>query len=210
MTAKLFLSEKALQMTTDAIAIAGKSGYLRENGSGKTAPGCAGHRDRRARSMVRCWEASANPCAARTVLRICTKSRGRLMDLAAHPQAVFVVTAQISLTRQARRTASAASGQSQTARGELPAPGPGLVLWRVIERVTVEKQLLKTGASFLRTDGQKRRLQLHGQRRRGRAVSSRRSRALLRPSWWRFTPRLRFLTEVGRGRDRFYVRAARV
>jgi len=32
MTAKLFLSENALQMTTDAIAIAGKSGYLRENG----------------------------------------------------------------------------------------------------------------------------------------------------------------------------------
>jgi len=32
MTAKLFLSESALQMTTDAIAIAGKSGYLRENG----------------------------------------------------------------------------------------------------------------------------------------------------------------------------------
>jgi butyryl-CoA dehydrogenase len=32
MTAKLFLSEAALQMTTDAIAIAGKAGYLRENG----------------------------------------------------------------------------------------------------------------------------------------------------------------------------------
>ena len=32
MTAKLFLSERALQMTTDAIAIAGKAGYLRENG----------------------------------------------------------------------------------------------------------------------------------------------------------------------------------
>jgi len=32
MTAKFFLSEHALQMTTDAIAIAGKSGYLRENG----------------------------------------------------------------------------------------------------------------------------------------------------------------------------------
>ncbi len=32
MTAKLFLSEQALQMTTDAIAIAGKAGYLRENG----------------------------------------------------------------------------------------------------------------------------------------------------------------------------------
>ena len=32
MTAKLFLSENALQMTTDAIAIAGKAGYLRENG----------------------------------------------------------------------------------------------------------------------------------------------------------------------------------
>ena len=32
MTAKLFLSESALQMTTDAIAIAGKAGYLRENG----------------------------------------------------------------------------------------------------------------------------------------------------------------------------------
>ncbi len=32
MTAKLFLSEHALQMTTDAIAIAGKAGYLRENG----------------------------------------------------------------------------------------------------------------------------------------------------------------------------------
>jgi alkylation response protein AidB-like acyl-CoA dehydrogenase len=32
MTAKLFLSETALQMTTDAIAIAGTAGYLRENG----------------------------------------------------------------------------------------------------------------------------------------------------------------------------------
>ena len=32
MTAKLFLSEQALQMTTDAIAIAGTAGYLRENG----------------------------------------------------------------------------------------------------------------------------------------------------------------------------------
>jgi alkylation response protein AidB-like acyl-CoA dehydrogenase len=32
MTAKLFLSESALQMTTDAIAIAGTAGYLRENG----------------------------------------------------------------------------------------------------------------------------------------------------------------------------------
>ncbi len=32
MTAKLFLSESALQMTTEAIAIAGKAGYLRENG----------------------------------------------------------------------------------------------------------------------------------------------------------------------------------
>ena len=32
MTAKFFLSENALQMTTDAIAIAGKAGYLRENG----------------------------------------------------------------------------------------------------------------------------------------------------------------------------------
>ncbi len=32
MTAKLFLSESALQMTTDAIAIAGTAGYLRETG----------------------------------------------------------------------------------------------------------------------------------------------------------------------------------
>jgi alkylation response protein AidB-like acyl-CoA dehydrogenase len=32
MTAKLFLSENALSMTTDAIAIAGTLGYLRENG----------------------------------------------------------------------------------------------------------------------------------------------------------------------------------
>jgi alkylation response protein AidB-like acyl-CoA dehydrogenase len=32
MTAKLFLSEQALQMTTDSIAIAGTAGYLRENG----------------------------------------------------------------------------------------------------------------------------------------------------------------------------------
>ncbi len=32
MTAKLFLSETALQMTTEAIAIAGTAGYLRENG----------------------------------------------------------------------------------------------------------------------------------------------------------------------------------
>jgi alkylation response protein AidB-like acyl-CoA dehydrogenase len=32
MSAKLFLSEAALQMTTDAIAIAGTAGYLRETG----------------------------------------------------------------------------------------------------------------------------------------------------------------------------------
>ena len=62
-----------------------------------------------------------------------------LMDLAAHPQAVFV-TATISLTG-ARGGLLGGLGPSKTASGELPAPAPGLVLWRVIERVAVEKQL---------------------------------------------------------------------
>lgn len=61
------------------------------------------------------------------------------MDLAAHPQAVFV-TAQIDLIG-GRGGLLGGRGPSQTASGELPAPAPGLVLWRVIERVAVEKQL---------------------------------------------------------------------
>jgi len=61
------------------------------------------------------------------------------MDLAAHPQAVFV-TAQIDLTG-GRGGFLGGRGRSQTASGALPAPGSGLVLWRVIERVSVEKQL---------------------------------------------------------------------
>jgi hypothetical protein len=61
------------------------------------------------------------------------------MDLAAHPQAVFV-TAQIDLTG-GRGGFLGGRGRSQTASGALPVPGPGLVLWRVIERVSVEKQL---------------------------------------------------------------------
>ena len=61
------------------------------------------------------------------------------MDIAAHPQAVFV-TAQISLTGK-RGSLLGGLGPSQTASGTLPAPEPGLVLWRVIERVSVEKQL---------------------------------------------------------------------
>ena len=61
------------------------------------------------------------------------------MDLAAHPQAVFV-SATIDLTGK-RGPLLGGRGPSQTASGELPAPGPGLVLWRVLERVAVEKQL---------------------------------------------------------------------
>ena len=63
------------------------------------------------------------------------------MDLAAHPQAVFV-TATINLTG-GRGSLLGGRAPSKTASGELPAPAPGLVLWRVIERVTVEKQLEK-------------------------------------------------------------------
>ena len=61
------------------------------------------------------------------------------MDIAAHPQAVFV-TAQIHLTG-GRGGLLGGRGPSQTASGELPAPQTGLVLWRVLERVAVEKQL---------------------------------------------------------------------
>lgn len=64
---------------------------------------------------------------------------GTALDIAAHPQAVFV-TAHVDLTGR-RGSLLGGRGASQTASGELPAPGPGLVLWRVIERVTVEKQL---------------------------------------------------------------------
>ncbi len=61
------------------------------------------------------------------------------MDIAAHPQAVFV-TAQIDFTG-GRGGLLGGRGPSQTASGELPAPEPGLVLWRVLERIAVEKQL---------------------------------------------------------------------
>lgn len=61
------------------------------------------------------------------------------METAAHPQAVFV-TAMINLTG-GRGGLLGGRGPSQTASGELPAPAPGLVLWRVIERVSVEKQM---------------------------------------------------------------------
>ena len=64
---------------------------------------------------------------------------GLLLNLAAHPQAVFV-TATIDLTG-GRGGLLGGLGPSKTASGELPAPAPGLVLWRVIERVAVEKQL---------------------------------------------------------------------
>ncbi len=60
-------------------------------------------------------------------------------DLAAHPQAVFV-TAQIDLIG-GRGGLLGGLGPPKTASGDLPAPAPGLVLWRVIERVAVEKQL---------------------------------------------------------------------
>jgi hypothetical protein len=61
------------------------------------------------------------------------------MDLAAHPEAVFV-TAHIDLTG-GRGPLLGGMAPSKTASGDLPAPAPGLVLWRVIERVAVEKQL---------------------------------------------------------------------
>ena len=61
------------------------------------------------------------------------------MDFAAHPQAVFV-SATIDLTGK-RGGLLGGRGPSQTASGTLPAPATGLVLWRVLERVAVEKQL---------------------------------------------------------------------
>lgn len=61
------------------------------------------------------------------------------MDLATNSQAVFV-TARIDLTG-GRGGLLGGRGRPQTASGSLPAPGPGLVLWRVIERVSVEKQV---------------------------------------------------------------------
>ena len=61
------------------------------------------------------------------------------MDIAVHPQAVFV-TAQIDLTG-GRGGLLGGAGGSKTASGALPAPSPGLVLWRVLERVSVEKGL---------------------------------------------------------------------
>ena len=73
------------------------------------------------------------------------------MDIAAHPQAVFV-TAQIDLTG-GRGGLLGGRGPSQTASGELPAPQPGLVLWRVLERVAVEKQL-ESRAILPAADGQ--------------------------------------------------------
>ncbi len=127
MTAKLFLSESALQMTTDAIAIAGKAGYLRENGLERL------HRD--ALGIViaapingQVWAASASRCVRRIGRRICTRCKWP-MDLAAHPQAVFV-TAQIDLTggrggllggrgpvqNRFRRTARARAGPGAVAR----------------------------------------------------------------------------------------------
>ena len=57
----------------------------------------------------------------------------------AHPQAVFV-TATIALAG-GRGGLLGKPGPTRTASGTLPAPAPGLVLWRVIERVAVEKQL---------------------------------------------------------------------
>lgn len=63
----------------------------------------------------------------------------KFMDIAASPQAVFA-TAHIDLTG-ARGPIFGGLGKAQTASGELRAPSPGLVLWRVIERVEIEKQL---------------------------------------------------------------------
>ena len=61
------------------------------------------------------------------------------LDLTTNSQAVFV-TARIDLTGE-RGPLLGGTAPSKTASGELPAPAPGLVLWRVIERVAVEKQL---------------------------------------------------------------------
>ena len=60
-------------------------------------------------------------------------------QIPSQPQAVFV-SAQITLSGR-RGGLLGGRGPSQTASGELPAPQPGLVLWRVLERVAVEKQL---------------------------------------------------------------------
>lgn len=61
------------------------------------------------------------------------------MDIAASPQAVFA-TAHIDLTG-ARGSIFGGVGKAQTASGELRALSAGLVLWRIIERVEIEKQL---------------------------------------------------------------------
>lgn len=61
------------------------------------------------------------------------------IDLATNSQAVFV-TAHIDL-RGGRGPLLGGQAPPKTASGELPAPAPGLVLWRIIERVAVEKQL---------------------------------------------------------------------
>ena len=58
---------------------------------------------------------------------------------AATPQTVFV-TAHVNVTG-GRGPLLGGRGPARTASGQLQAPHPGLVLWRVIERVTVEKQL---------------------------------------------------------------------
>lgn len=61
------------------------------------------------------------------------------MNAAPTAQTVFV-TAHIDVTG-GRGGLLGRTGQARTASGELRAPGPDLVLWRVIERVKVEKGL---------------------------------------------------------------------
>jgi hypothetical protein len=63
------------------------------------------------------------------------------METAAPTQTVFV-TAHIDLTGN-RGGLLGGRGVARVASGELRSPHPSLVLWRVIERVSVEKQLLE-------------------------------------------------------------------
>ncbi len=69
----------------------------------------------------------------------------------ASPQTVFV-TAHVNVTG-GRGPLLGGRGTARTATGVLQAPHPGLVLWRVIERVTVEKQLTERALTPAR-DGQ--------------------------------------------------------
>ena len=95
MTAKLFLSENALQMTTDAIAIAGKAGYLRENGLERLHRGRFRHCHRRPHQRSSAWLHRRNRCAAPTDPRIYTRCR----NMPSAPKIMGVIPARFNSTR---------------------------------------------------------------------------------------------------------------